>query len=98
MLTSGLKVLKYQQVTLVKFTSWKGLITIIIKFSLFRYNHFLPNSHSEGIRVSQDGDMVSMFNLLSKVLGNSSTPQDSRFVICSIPGKMGSCFYLKYCM
>lgn len=43
-----------------------------------RYNHFLPNSQSEGIRVSPDGDMVSMFTLLSKVLRNSSTPQDSR--------------------
>lgn len=43
-----------------------------------RYNHFLPNSQSEGIRVSPDGDMVSMFSLLSNVLRNSSTSQDSR--------------------
>ena len=44
----------------------------------FRYNHFLPSSQSEGLRISQDGDVVSMFSLLSKVLGNSSTSQDSR--------------------
>lgn len=48
---------------------------------VFRYNHFLPNSQSEGIRVSPDGDMVSMFSLLSNVLRNSSTSQDSRFAL-----------------
>ena len=47
----------------------------------FRYNHFLPNSPSEGLRTSEDGDVISMFSLLSKVLGNSSTSQDSRFDI-----------------
>lgn len=64
-------------------------------FSHFRYNHFLPNSQSEGIRASHDGDVVSMFALLCKVLGNSSTPQDSRFVICSIIVIVASFLYLK---